>query len=215
MEHHLQIKKRARYFTYGEDITKAERIWFVLHGYGQLGAYFIRNFHVLDSRKNFIVAPEGLHRFYLDGVAGRVGASWMTKEDRETDIRDYVDYLSRLYAEIVQKAGSEKEIWIFGFSQGVATAARWIVLGKPRFDKAIFWAGSFPPDLEPLATEEAFRKPEVPCVYGDSDEFINNEQIRKAQIHLEKAGLTAQWHSFPGGHKIPPEPLLDLVAKIS
>ena len=40
-----------------------------------------------------IIAPQGLHKFYLEGTSGRVGASWMTKENREDDIKNYLVYL--------------------------------------------------------------------------------------------------------------------------
>src|SRR5690606_41470350 len=95
----IQINKSARYETFG-NISKADTIVFALHGYGQLVSYFIKKFNTLNPEKYFIVAPEGLHRFYLNGSSGRVGASWMTKEDRENDIKDYINYLNHLWDSI-------------------------------------------------------------------------------------------------------------------
>ena len=47
------------------------------HGYGQLAKYFIRDFESLGP-EHVAIVPEGLHRFYREGMSGRVVASWMT-----------------------------------------------------------------------------------------------------------------------------------------
>ena len=62
--------------------------------------YFIKKFEQLKRPEILFVAPEGLHRFYLKGNAGRVGSSWMTKEDRLNDIDDYNRMLDQVAKEI-------------------------------------------------------------------------------------------------------------------
>src|ERR1051325_10016453 len=49
-----------------------------------------------------LVAPEGLSRFYLSERATerRVGASWMTREDRLAEIADYLGYLDAVYDDV-------------------------------------------------------------------------------------------------------------------
>ena len=86
----ITVEKTARYITLGNK-EKADVLIVALHGYGQLSAYFSKNFSKLDQRY-FIVIPEGLSRFYLSGTCGRVGASWMSKEERLWDIRDNLNY---------------------------------------------------------------------------------------------------------------------------
>ena len=98
-EFKIQVQKTGRYFTVGDPI-EATHLIFALHGYSQLAFYFIRPFEALNPKKYFIVCPEGLHRFYRQGNNGNVGATWMTKEDRESDIADYVLYLDQVYKEI-------------------------------------------------------------------------------------------------------------------
>ena len=62
------------------------------HGYGQLGASFSKALEPLEGDARVIAVPEALNRFYLDDPAKRhgpdspVGATWMTREDRLTDI---------------------------------------------------------------------------------------------------------------------------------
>ena len=65
-------------------------VWFVLHGYGQLAGEFIRFFADLATDDSLVVAPEAMNRFYLvnpESAPARdrpVGATWMTREDRES-----------------------------------------------------------------------------------------------------------------------------------
>ena len=96
-EQTIETKKTARYYTLGTLSENTKTVWFVCHGYGQLANYFLRNFKLLENEKTFVISPEGFHRYYLNGFSGRVGASWMTKEDRLNDIADYVAYLDQLY----------------------------------------------------------------------------------------------------------------------
>ena len=88
--HSFSVTKTARYFTAGPAIAEAKGVLIALHGYGQLPEFFMRRLQPLADAGWAIVAPEGLHRYYLEGAHGRVGASWMTKEAREDDIVDYV-----------------------------------------------------------------------------------------------------------------------------
>ena len=91
-EGHITFQKKGRYFTLG-NLADGKHLLIALHGYGYLAKYFINKFKELDLDKYVILCPEGLSRFYQSGTEGRVGASWMTKEDRQTDIEDYVNYL--------------------------------------------------------------------------------------------------------------------------
>lgn len=202
-ENKLSIHKTCRYCTYG-NTTNPQSIWFTLHGYGQLAKYFIKNFESLNPDENLVIAPEGFHRFYLDGMKGRVGASWMTSEDRLTDISDYVTYLDLLYNQVTQKMDSSgHRLIVLGFSQGVATASRWMVLGNTRPDAAVFWAGSFPPDLLPTDSKRWFNDIPTWCVVGDEDEYISEESIERAKKHFESLGINPEWVRYKGGHKIP------------
>jgi predicted esterase len=211
IEHQLKVQKTARYYTYGEDITRAERVWFVLHGYGQLAKYFIKSFEPLDPSVNFVIAPEGFHRFYLEGFSGRVGASWMTKEARLDDISDYVAFLDRIHRLFDIPPDSERVL--FGFSQGVATATRWITMGRNAgFDRLVLWAGSFPPDLEPENAKNALGALPVHCAIGSKDPFINEEQLEQTKQHLKSLNVEPRWFSYHGDHRIPRKALNELIA---
>ena len=129
-EKHIQVAKTARYFQSGQLSASTKRAWIVLHGYGQLASYFSKHFEDLVDSDTCVIAPEGLSRFYLDGKWDRVGATWMTKEDRLHEIEDYLAYLDALCDQLFGHLENQPEIVLLGFSQGTATAWRWLLKGK-------------------------------------------------------------------------------------
>ena len=98
---HITIERRVRFAVLEPRVRPATEIWFALHGYHQLAHRFLRYFQPIHEGARCIVAPEGLHRHYVDHESRKVGASWMTSEDRLTDIEDYVGYLDRLHAHVL------------------------------------------------------------------------------------------------------------------
>ena len=172
MEHFLKSEKTFRYFTQG-NILEAKKLIYVLHGYGQLAEFFLKNFQELDS-DYYVVAPEGMHRFYLQGNSGRVGASWMTKEARDQDIDDTLQWLNHLDDKICSQMSFEKKI-ILGFSQGGATAARWNNLGEIKANTFISWASVFPPDLANTISNRMNEKQENYFLIGTNDEYFTGK----------------------------------------
>ena len=112
--HHLAVERTARYFTDREPSRNIRDVWFVCHGYGQLASDFIREFECIGSTSRLIVAPEALSRFYIADKGGfhgpdaKIGATWMTREDREVEIADYIGYLDRLYDAIFEVVPREE-----------------------------------------------------------------------------------------------------------
>ena len=200
----IKIEKTARFITYGDEV-KAKNIWFVLHGYGQLPEFFIRKLKYLDPEENFIVAPEGFHRFYLNGTSGRVGASWMTKEAREHDIEDNIKFLNQLSAKF--NKDYENRI-ILGFSQGGATAARWHELGDFDATHFILWASVFPPDLEVKFEKSKFSLSKNTFVIGKKDPYYDKEKIDTTSKELSEIGFRTIL--FDGEHDINKTALMEL-----
>jgi predicted esterase len=219
---HIRVTRTARYETLGRDDGNAHEIWFVLHGYGQLAASFIRLFALLDDGTRLIIAPEALNRFYLDGVESappaerRVGATWMTREDREHEITDYVEYLDTLSAQLpdrVRQGGRSPRIVVFGFSQATATVARWVARGKIRPDYLVLWGGFLPADV-PL-TDERLRAPELRIIIGSSDRFISQDRTTQEDARLVEASLPYRMTRYDGGHGINREVLLEVARDVA
>lgn len=199
MEHQLTISKTVRYFTYGNEET-ADNIWIVLHGYSQLPKYFINKFKELDPTKNFIVAPEGMHRFYRRGASGRVGASWMTKEARLDDIDDNILYLNKLADKLLENRSYSKKI-LLGFSQGGATAARWHQNGNFNADHFILWASVFPPDVSFEDSKGGMFDSDNYFVVGTEDEFFKGKIDEMEDFHKNQP-YKIKFRTFNGTHDI-------------
>ena len=202
---HIMIERRVRYAV----LEPPSEVWFALHGYNQLAHRFLRYFQPIHEGGRLIIAAEGLHRQYVDHDARKVGASWMTSEDRLTDIEDYVAYLDRLYAHVFQSRDLSLDIPVLalGFSQGVHTLCRWIAFGISRIDRAILWGETPPPDLDLVAHRPRLSSASLQLVCGDADEFIGEDVIRKNKERLKEAGVPFQSHSYKGGHRLDAETL--------
>ncbi len=212
---YLQTERTGRFFTLGQLNEKTEFIWFVLHGYGQLANYFIEKFAVISDVKNFIVAPEALNRFYLKGFSGRIGATWMTKEEREHEIHDYVKFLNSVYEQIRDNIDLQKiKINLLGFSQGAHTAVRWLLKGNIQPENLILWSGSFPADNEIAENIDLLNATKIFMVIGNKDEFIDEKSINVEEKRLLSLGLKYGLIPFDGGHEIEKETLLNLSRKL-
>jgi predicted esterase len=197
-EHRLSVTRSARYFTIG----RPEReVWFVLHGYGQLAARFLRHFEAIHDGTRLIVAPEGLSRFYLteDPAERRVGATWMTREDRLAEIEDYVRYVDAVYEDVMRSIDRVRvKVTVLGFSQGATTACRWTALGASRIDRLIVWGGEVPPDLD--LTKLQGRSLSLVC--GTRDEYFTPKVVAATEARLREHGIPYELVPFDGGHDI-------------
>jgi len=219
-EHHLPVGRTARFFTLGDPHRSPSEVWFVLHGYGQLASRFLRHFEVLNDGRRLIVAPEALSRFYLDTVTGShthspVGASWMTREDRLSEIDDYIEYLDALADQVRRDVGGRlPRVVTLGFSQGVATACRWVTEGQIATDRLIMWGGLVPHDLDlgALAAPAGRRGAEIIIVMGTEDGLVTTAAVTEQEERLGREAIAARTITFSGGHRLDDETLAALAA---
>lgn len=208
-KHQITVQKNAQYVTIGEINEQTENVWFVIHGYGQLAEYFIKKFNVLDDGKTVIVAPEALSKFYLKEFSGRVGATWMTKYERDSEIEDYINYLNQLYEKVLKGIDVNKlKINILGFSQGTAMVARWCMNETIKYDRLILWAGYFGNGIEDVINPIKLKEKEVILCYGKEDEFLVKIDTLQYEKDIQKAIPHIQIHTFEGGHTIDEKLLL-------
>lgn len=211
-EYTLPVYRTARYALLGDPTGPIEEVWMVCHGYGQLASYFLRPFRTIEAPHRLIVAPEGLSRFYLEDDAGahhRVGASWMTREARETEIDEYVRLLDTVYADVLTRAGRVRaRLTAFGFSQGGATVTRWLarspMLGRPPADQLILWGSLLPHDLDLDAHRTWLNETNLTLVVGHEDAYATPERLADEERRLNAAGLLHTTHRFDGGHRVEP-----------
>jgi predicted esterase len=208
--HSFSVSRTARVATLGTPRTAASW-WVVLHGYGQLAADFIEDFAPLVTPDRCVVAPEGLSRFYLDGLTEHktVGASWMTREAREAEIADYVGALD---AAIRHLGGADDaSVSVLGFSQGAATASRWALLGNTTADRLVLWGGAPAHDLDLAAHADTLRSLNLTLVAGTTDPHLSSERRDVIRARLRRHDIPVSFRSFDGGHRIDAETLQHLV----
>ena len=206
-ERHLRVQRTARLFFLGEPGPATRELWVACHGYGQLGSTFAAALHPLRADQRVVVAPEALSRFYLDDPAKRhgpdspIGASWMTREDREREIADYVDYLDAVVDAVAAEVSRNLRVTALGFSQGAATVSRWGAMGKSRLARIVIWGGTLPNDL-PANGAALFRGAEVFLVGGHKDRLAPPEAIERDKTLLSERGIESRvmWHE--GGHSL-------------
>ena len=218
-EHHLSVRRTARYFVDGTSDHEVRDVWIVCHGYGQLAADFLKDFEVLRAPGRRVVAPEGLSRFYFDtgfhGPDSKVGATWMTREDRRADIEDYVAYLDALHDAVCADLdrGAAK-LTILGFSQGTATVSRWVSQGGVKPDRLVLWGGLLPPDLDLAAARERLARLQLVLVAGRRDRFVDDAKLTAQLAELDRHGIAAATVRHPGGHRLKPGVLSELAAAL-
>jgi len=202
MENHIDLSIKASYSTLNSFTNKTKKVWIAFHGYGMLSGFFIKKFEILDSEENFIIAPQGLSKFYLEGFTGRVGASWMTREDRLTEIENQRVFVQKiLEKENILSFGGE--IVFFGFSQGVATACRYAEVSDLNFNKLILWAGRFPEDVQRKVWPENL---EITYVTGVKDPFLKEGMIEEQhRVVRSITQIDPKRIEFDGKHEIIPE----------
>jgi|TARA_B110000238_G_C16109005_1_gene431819 predicted esterase len=207
----IQAPRTARYYLIG-NTKNPDNVWLCMHGYGQQAKYFAAKTKALDNGKNLIIVVEAMNRFYLSGYNGRVGATWMTSDDREVDIVDNHRYLDLLLQTIISDYSLKNcPFNLLAFSQGIATACRWLVSTEFKFQQIILWAGSIPTDIDWESEVEKFNKMKVHYVFGEQDEFFNSKKINENTELLAHAKINYQLTTFEGKHELKDEVLASLI----
>ena len=211
----INVNKKARYYQIGNASKSISKIFIVLHGYAMLSEFFIQKFKNLDDGNTLIIAPEALNRFYIDSNYGRVGASWMTKEERESDIEENIEYLNSLIKTVCDEIGHYNfKMNILGFSQGGATACRWIFSSKMKVDNLILWAGDIPKDTMIEKNKSKWNSFNTHIVMGKQDHLINDKMKAKFLKLILDYKLDYKLTEYQGDHRIFPDIMLKLARSL-
>lgn len=213
---HVEVPRTARYWHAGA--RDARDVWVAAHGYGQLAEFFVRHLVPFAGPDRLVIAPEGLSRFYVGTGDGgghgalRVGATWMTREDREAEIADYVRWLDAALDDATGGAeASRARLHVLGFSQGTVTVCRWLAHRRRRglapAARVVLWGGEIPHDLDLAADGDALRAAPLTLVVGDADEFATPAMVARQRARLDAAHVPYTLVQYPGGHRLEHETL--------
>ena len=211
MKKSINFQYQAQYSVSHEPTFQEKEIWLVLHGYGQLAEFFIRKFQGFDSQDRLFVAPEATNYGYLNGFAGRVGANWMTKHEREIAIENNHRYLDLLMDNLLSQYQKTPKINVLGFSQGAATSTRWASRWTGGVDQLVLWAGGFAQDMILEDAREKFANTKLTLVLGDQDKFVTSESIEIQQDLIKTLDKEVKKLAFSGGHEIDIEMLSEIL----
>lgn len=211
-EHHLAVKKTARYCVLGDLDKNTSDLWIVCHGFGQLARDFISAFEPIAKPGRVVIAPEALSRFYKSQgtVHNRetpVGATWMTSEDREAEISDYIAYLDTLAGTLRSQASPSAELTVLGFSQGAATVSRWVAGSSPKLKQVVLWGGLLPPEFTSSDSLGGLLAQPLAFVVGNTDRFFPQPMVESEINRLRGLKIQLLLTQFEGGHIVDPETL--------
>ncbi len=211
IENLIEVKRSARVFSTGISIQNAKKVWLVFHGYGHSASHFLTKMYPLLDSETCILAPEGLSKFYLEGLSGRVGASWMTKETRELEIQDQLNYIDEIALKYYLLEG--KELNILGFSQGAAVALRWYFNRTVQVQNMVIWGAGLPAET---SVEMAQKLNDCNCIFmlGDQDPFLKPEVLEEHFSKMDGLNFEHERIIYYGGHKIEKQAIEILKTKI-
>ncbi len=212
IQHHTFTTPRtAHYSTLGNPGPEVNTWIIACHGYGQLAKRFINKFDVLEGPQTFVLAPEGLSRFYWGGdIDGKPAASWMTREDRLLEISDYANYIQLLYGKFRPLLPNARRIVLFGFSQGCATIMRYAMIHFPEVTDFVFWGANIPEDLDYEPYLSYFESKQLTAVYGTEDAFLTPERLQWMRDIIAEKKLNIKEVTYPGKHTVDREALKKL-----
>lgn len=125
---------------------KTENIWVCFHGLGYLSTYFKRYFESLDPVKNYVLVLQAPSKSYLGKDFKHVGACWLTKVDTAQEMDNNLNYINKVL--INENLIGNPRLIIFGYSQGVSIAMRFLKNYSHSVKALIMHSGSIPQELD-------------------------------------------------------------------
>jgi len=205
MQKQVSYNVTNTYATLNDLTANTRNVWIVLHGLGYLSRYFLKYFDGLPQDENYIIAPQAPSKYYLDKNYKYVGASWLTKENTVLETENVLTYLDGVYR--AEKIPSQCRLIIFGFSQGVSIAARWVAKRQLKCDHLVLYAGEVPHEL----TRDDFKflgndQTKVTVIVGNKDEYLTEERLKNISERIRAVFEgRAEQLVFEGGHEVKKE----------
>lgn len=204
---HLEVRRTALLASLGPEPGPAVReLWYLLHGQAMRAAQILEMARTLDDGSRLLVAPEALNRHYVGPAVAKdapIGATWMTRAEREADILDNVAYLESVHAHMRRQFGGvTPPVTVLGFSQGGAAAVRWAANGGITPARLIVWESSLPPEVDYRALVGRQPAMRITYVCGTRDKFITPKVLEAQHTLLKQANVTFDEVSFDGGHRL-------------
>jgi len=165
------------------------------HGYGQTAEDMLAMMRGIPGADGWLLcAVQALHPFYPRPK--RIGACWMTSQDRELRIRENIEYVKRVVKQFRRSESAGRSLVYYGFSQGTAMASRAAILGAEKPGGVILHGGDIPPELDDLG-----RMGRVLIARGRGDRIYKPERWESDLARLDASSVDTTRCEFDGGHE--------------
>jgi predicted esterase len=193
------------YTTLNTLTDKTKNVWIIFHGIGYLSKYFLKYFDELPQEENYIIAPQAPSKYYLNNQYRHVGASWLTKENTVNETQNVLNYLDAVFSS--QIIPENCKLIVFGYSQGVSIATRWVAKKQLQCQQLVLYAGGIPHELSPKDFNFLIAKnTKITTLVGNQDEYINDDILQTESKRIESLfSGKAKQIIFEGKHEIKKE----------
>lgn len=181
-EKEISYTSTNSYSTLNTLTERTKTVWLVCHGMGYMSRYFLKYFKGLNTEDNYIIAPQAPSKFYIQPKM-HVGANWLTRDDTKTGMENIVNYFDAVLD--VEKIPKGVRFIVFGYSQGVSIAMRYIAKRQLQCDQLVLHSGGIPKELNAADYEYLTKDTKVKLIYGTEDEYLDEQRIQ-----LESARAT-------------------------
>ncbi|WP_460219098.1 alpha/beta hydrolase [Psychroserpens sp. MEBiC05023] len=169
------------YSTLNSHTSKTKYVWFVCHGMGYLSRYFLKYFKDLNPEEHYIIAPQAQSKYYLTSQYKHVGAGWLTRENTKMDTENVMTYFDAIFER--ERIDETKTLILFGYSQGVSVAMRYLAKRKIKCSQLVMHSGGIPKEL--TSKDFEFYKGKAKLIYGTQDEYLNDERMELERTKAE------------------------------
>lgn len=171
----VSYKANNTYTTIHSLGPSTRNVWMCFHGMGYLSRYFAAYFKGLDADTNFFIIPQAPSKYYLGPDFKHVGASWLTRENTAEETKNVLSYVDAVWQ--AEEPKSAVKLIVFGYSQGVSIATRWLASRKLVCDHLILHSGGIPKELSPSDFEYLPDETPVTYLYGNNDPYIDQKRL--------------------------------------
>lgn len=180
-EKEITYKTSNSYSTLNSLTEQTKNVWFVCHGMGYLSQYFLRYFKNLNPEENYIIAPQAPSTYYIQPKM-HVGANWLTRHNTDSGMENILNYFDAVLE--AEKIPTKIQLIVFGYSQGVSVAMRYLAIRKSQCNQLVLHSGGIPKELTAKDFEYLSEETKVKLIYGTEDEYLDADRI---QLESERA----------------------------